>query len=124
MSGHGHHDDFGGLQRDLLATGAAIDRWQMLRMAARFGASVGAIQLLGCETSSAANTPSKRGSRLGWKVENVAKRSRIVKASPRLLARKNSQQKVTAWKVSSTETTWPSRGCSIASSWRVPWLRR
>ena len=42
------HDDFGGLHRDLLATGAAIDRRGLFRMAARFGGAVGALQLLGC----------------------------------------------------------------------------
>ena len=42
------HDDFGGLQRDLLATGAVMDRRGLLRMAAKFGGAVGALQLLGC----------------------------------------------------------------------------
>jgi protocatechuate 3,4-dioxygenase beta subunit len=42
------HDDFGGLQRDLLATGAVIDRRGLLRMAAKFGGAVGALQLFGC----------------------------------------------------------------------------
>ena len=42
------HDDFGGLHRDLLATGAAIDRRGLFRMAARFGGAVGALQLLAC----------------------------------------------------------------------------
>jgi len=46
------HDDFGGLHRDLRATGVAIDRRQLLRMAARFGVSVGALQILGCGSSS------------------------------------------------------------------------
>ena len=31
------HDDYGGLRRDLLATGAAMDRRGLLRLAARFG---------------------------------------------------------------------------------------
>ena len=31
MATHDHHDDFGGLQRDLLATGAAMDRRGLLR---------------------------------------------------------------------------------------------
>ena len=31
------HDDHGGLHRDLTATGAAMDRRNMLRMATRFG---------------------------------------------------------------------------------------
>jgi protocatechuate 3,4-dioxygenase beta subunit len=54
---HNEHDDYGGLQRDLLATGAAMDRRGLLRMAARFGAGVGALQLLGCGGSSP-TTPS------------------------------------------------------------------
>jgi hypothetical protein len=51
------HDDYGGLQRDLLATGAAMDRRALLRLAARFGAGIGALQLLGCGGSSP-TTPS------------------------------------------------------------------
>ncbi len=54
---HNEHDDYGGLQRDLLATGAAMDRRGILRMAVRFGAGVGALQLLGCGGSSP-TTPS------------------------------------------------------------------
>jgi protocatechuate 3,4-dioxygenase beta subunit len=42
------HDDFGGLHRDLVATGAAMDRRGLFRMAAKFGGAVGALQLLGC----------------------------------------------------------------------------
>jgi protocatechuate 3,4-dioxygenase beta subunit len=45
---HHNHDDFGGLQRDLAATGAAMDRRALLRMAAGFGAGFSALQLLGC----------------------------------------------------------------------------
>ena len=52
MIEHEHHDEFGGLQRDLLATGAALDRRQLLRIAARFGAGMSALQLLGCSDSS------------------------------------------------------------------------
>ena len=48
-----HHDDFGGLHRDLAATGAAIDRRGLLRLGARFGAAFGALQLAGCS-----NTPT------------------------------------------------------------------
>lgn len=48
---HDDHDDHGGLHRDLLATGATMGRRGMLRMAARFGAGFGALQLLGCKTS-------------------------------------------------------------------------
>jgi protocatechuate 3,4-dioxygenase beta subunit len=39
MNDHRDHDDFGGLHRDLVATGAAIDRRGLFRLAARFGAS-------------------------------------------------------------------------------------
>ena len=50
-SRHSHdddHDDHGGLHRDLAETGAAMDRRSMLRVAARFSAALGAIQLIGC----------------------------------------------------------------------------
>ncbi len=47
------HDDFGGLHRDLRATGAAMDRRSLLQMAARFGLGAGVLQLLGC-----ANNPT------------------------------------------------------------------
>ena len=40
-----HHDDYGGLHRDLQAT---LDRRGMLRLGARFGAAFGALQLVGC----------------------------------------------------------------------------
>lgn len=55
--GMNDHDDFGGLQRDLLATGAAMDRRGLFRMAAKFGGAVGAFQLLGC-----GGTPTQPGS--------------------------------------------------------------
>ena len=54
-----HHDDHGGLHRDLLATGAAINRRGVLRLGARFGAAIGALQLVGCgdtPTSPSATT--------------------------------------------------------------------
>jgi protocatechuate 3,4-dioxygenase beta subunit len=57
---HGDHDDFGGLHRDLQATGAAIDRRGLLRLAARFGVAAGAIQMLGCGGSSP-TSPSDTG---------------------------------------------------------------
>ena len=44
------HDDYGGLHRDLIATGGAMDRRELLRVAARFGVSLGALHLLGCAT--------------------------------------------------------------------------
>jgi protocatechuate 3,4-dioxygenase beta subunit len=53
---HDDHDDFGGLHRDLLATGAAMDRRGMLRLAARLSGAVGAFQLFGCGGSSASPT--------------------------------------------------------------------
>ena len=56
---HHDHDDHGGLHRDLLATGAAIDRRGVLRLGARFGAVIGALQLAGCgdtPTSPSATT--------------------------------------------------------------------
>src|SRR5262245_33776893 len=45
------HDDFGGLHRDLKATGARIDRRAILRLAAGFGAGFSTLQLLGCSDS-------------------------------------------------------------------------
>ena len=55
------HDDHGGLHRDLIATGAALDRRGVLRLGARFGAAFGALQLVGCgdtPTSPTATTTS------------------------------------------------------------------
>jgi protocatechuate 3,4-dioxygenase beta subunit len=54
MSAHHDHDDFGGLHRDLLATGAVMDRRSLFRMAGKFGGAVGAFQLLGCSKSATA----------------------------------------------------------------------
>ena len=48
------HDDFGGLQRDLLATGATMDRRRVLQLAAQFGAGLGFLRLLGCSDSAGA----------------------------------------------------------------------
>src|SRR6187397_320969 len=50
------HDDFGGLHRDLLATGAAIDRRGILILGARFSAAFGALQLVGCSDSPTSPT--------------------------------------------------------------------
>src|SRR5215471_16558892 len=50
------HDDHGGLHRDLSATGAAMGRRHILRMAARLGMSAGAFQLLGCGASATARS--------------------------------------------------------------------
>jgi protocatechuate 3,4-dioxygenase beta subunit len=55
MKTHTHrddHDDFGGLHRDLLATGAAMSRRQLLRAAATFGIGSSALPLFGCGGSS------------------------------------------------------------------------
>ena len=56
MSHHDNHDDFGGLHRDLRQTGAAMDRRKALRLAARFGMGLGALQLLGCGDSTSDET--------------------------------------------------------------------
>lgn len=45
------HEDYGGLHRDLMATGTKMSRRNILRMAASFGASAGVFQLLGCNTN-------------------------------------------------------------------------
>jgi protocatechuate 3,4-dioxygenase beta subunit len=63
MSDARDHDDFGGLHRDLLATGLAMNRRQLLRVAAQFGVSVGALHLLGCgSTSPTASDTTGNGS--------------------------------------------------------------
>lgn len=48
------HDDHGGLQRDLIATGTAIDRRGMLRLSARIGVVFSAWHLVGCGSSATA----------------------------------------------------------------------
>src|SRR5262245_14053966 len=55
------HDDFGGLHRDLLATGSRMDRRSLFRLAARAGIGAGALQLLGCSNSATATTPTGAG---------------------------------------------------------------
>jgi protocatechuate 3,4-dioxygenase beta subunit len=62
MNHHHEHDDHGGLHRDLLATGAAMDRRGLLRLAARLGAGVSALQLLGCGGSSPTTPSTSTGS--------------------------------------------------------------
>ncbi|GJG88839.1 hypothetical protein tb265_40200 [Gemmatimonadetes bacterium T265] len=47
------HDDHGGLHRDLLATGEVVDRRRLLRMAAKFGAGLGMLSLVGCGSDAA-----------------------------------------------------------------------
>ena len=63
---HGHldggHDDFGGLHRDLRATGATMDRRVLLRIAAKLGVSLAALPLLGCESSASPTDPEQAGS--------------------------------------------------------------
>jgi protocatechuate 3,4-dioxygenase beta subunit len=52
--GSNDHDDFGGLQRDLVATGAALNRRQLFGLAARLGAGIsalGPLGLVGCGSS-------------------------------------------------------------------------
>jgi protocatechuate 3,4-dioxygenase beta subunit len=61
MSHHDDHDDFGGLHRDLRQTGAAMDRRKALRLAAKFGMGLGALQLFGCGDSSDAELTSPNG---------------------------------------------------------------
>lgn len=60
-----HHDDHGGLHRDLQATRAAIDRRGLLRLAARFGAGVGALQLVGCASNPTSPSDSSDGGSAG-----------------------------------------------------------
>lgn len=54
------HDDFGGLHRDLQAYGRSMNRRQLMRVAASFGMSLGALKLLGCDTTD--NTGETGGS--------------------------------------------------------------
>ena len=60
------HDDFGGLQRDLVATGSRVDRRQLLRLAATFGVGTAALQLMGCGGSTPSSpSPSSGGNGTG-----------------------------------------------------------
>lgn len=62
MHEHDWHDDFGGLQRDLRATGAAMPRRALLGLVARLGVSLAAVPLLGCESSTQpSDTPATTG---------------------------------------------------------------
>ena len=65
MNDHRDHDDFGGLHRDLFATGAAINRRGLLRLAARFGASLGALPLLACGSQANTLSPSTTSTNTG-----------------------------------------------------------
>jgi protocatechuate 3,4-dioxygenase beta subunit len=55
---HDQHDDFGGLHRDLLATGRKVGRRRLLTLAGGIGASFGALQLMGCGGDSNPTSPS------------------------------------------------------------------
>jgi protocatechuate 3,4-dioxygenase beta subunit len=57
-----HHDDFGGLLRDLRATGGIMDRRMLLGIAARLGVSLAALPLLGCESDSSPSDTPEPGS--------------------------------------------------------------
>lgn len=62
---HDDHDDFGGLHRDLKATGAAIDRRGLLRLAAGFGFGIGASSLFGCSNSTTSPDTTSSGTSSG-----------------------------------------------------------
>jgi protocatechuate 3,4-dioxygenase beta subunit len=63
---HQHdHDDYGGLHRDLTATGVVINRRRLLGWGMRLGAAVGTLQLVGCggdsptsPSATTTNTPT------------------------------------------------------------------
>lgn len=57
----GHHDDFGGLHRDLESTHRRLDRRALFRIAARMGAGLGAVQLLGCAGAASAVAATANG---------------------------------------------------------------
>ena len=73
------HDDFGGLHRDLRATGAAMDRRGLLRLAARLGAGIGAGQMLGCGSSptAASDTTTSTGTSTGTGTGTAACTARV-----------------------------------------------
>ena len=58
-----HHDDFGGLHRDLIATGAAMNRRDLFRIATRLGVGVSALTILGCggNTETSPSSSSSTG---------------------------------------------------------------
>jgi protocatechuate 3,4-dioxygenase beta subunit len=62
---HEHHDDFGGLHCDLAATGAAMNRRTLLRLAASFGACFGSLQLMGCGGGDTPTSPSESSATTG-----------------------------------------------------------
>jgi protocatechuate 3,4-dioxygenase beta subunit len=59
------HDDFGGLHRDLLATGQALGRRRLLRLAGGLGLSFGALPLFGCGDSPTAPSDTTGTSNTG-----------------------------------------------------------
>ena len=61
MIEHHDHDDFGGLHRDLVRTGASMDRRQLFRIAASLGAGFGAMQLFGCSSAADITDPTNTG---------------------------------------------------------------
>ncbi len=56
------HDDFGGLHRDLRATGGAISRRRLLRVAAGLGFGLSALHLFGCDATTDLDTGDPVGS--------------------------------------------------------------
>ncbi len=61
MARHHDHDDFGGLQRDLRATGAVMDRRHLFRIAATLGVGISALELMGCSGNTATSPTSAAG---------------------------------------------------------------
>lgn len=61
MARHDDHDDFGGLQRDLRATGAVMDRRHLFRIAATLGVGISALEVMGCSGNTATSPTSTAG---------------------------------------------------------------
>jgi protocatechuate 3,4-dioxygenase beta subunit len=59
---HDNHDDFGGLHRDLRATGAAIDRRQWLRVATAAGVGLSVLPFAACDDTPTAPSSTTSGS--------------------------------------------------------------
>jgi len=64
MRHHDDHDDFGGLQRDLTATGAVMNRRRLLRWGLRLGAAAGVLPLAACggDSPTSPSTTTATGS--------------------------------------------------------------
>src|SRR5262245_25735648 len=58
---HSDHDDFGGLHRDLRATGLELNRRGLLRLAARFSVGAGALGLIGCGSNPTSPSTTSTG---------------------------------------------------------------